>query len=316
MFLFPKRERSKLEPESRVSNRVKSQNRAGPTGSGRWLRCQVKAHHRHALYRGQQIRRHGLAVYQINPQQEALVAAERKLSTILNKMPVGVVAADLATQQFYLVNDEFCRMLGYAREELLGKTPACIHPADEMPRIRAEFERIVQGEMPRAQNITVMRKDGKRFPVDIQPVEFELEGARTVLGVFNDVTPIQEAMRALQASEAKYRHLIENLRGEYFFYTIDTDGTLSYVSPSATAMMGWTPEEMLGPYQPFITDHPVNAQVQPLTEAGLCGEKPPPYLLQARHKDGSTRWLEMSETPVFNEQGQVTGLEGCGPFCP
>jgi two-component system sensor histidine kinase/response regulator len=245
-------------------------------------------------------------------QQEALVAAERKLSTILNKMPVGVVAADLATQQFYLVNDEFCRMLGYAREELLGKTPACIHPADEMPRIRAEFERIVQGEMPRAQNITVMRKDGKRFPVDIQPVEFELEGARTVLGVFNDVTPIQEAMRALQASEAKYRHLIENLRGEYFFYTIDTDGTLSYVSPSATAMMGWTPEEMLGPYQPFITDHPVNAQVQPLTEAGLCGEKPPPYLLQARHKDGSTRWLEMSETPVFNEQGQVTGLEGIG----
>jgi PAS domain S-box-containing protein len=68
-----------------------------------------------------------------------------------------------------------------------------------------------------------------------------------VLGVFIDVTPIQEAMRALQASEAKYRHLIENLRGEYFFYTIDTDGTLSYVSPSATAMMGWTPEEMLGP---------------------------------------------------------------------
>jgi two-component system sensor histidine kinase/response regulator len=117
-------------------------------------------------------------------------------------------------------------------------------------------------------------------------------------------------MTALQDSEAKYRHLVENLTGEYFFYTNGTEGTISYISPSVTPMLGWTPEEMTGPYQPFITDHPVNDQVGPLTNAGLRGEKQPPYLLQARHKDGSTRWLELSEAPLFNAQGQVTGLEG------
>ncbi|HRK38175.1 MAG TPA: PAS domain S-box protein [Burkholderiaceae bacterium] len=245
--------------------------------------------------------------------QQALAdAADKRLGTVLNRLPVGVVAANIDTQAFYLVNDAFCTMLGYARDELLGQTPALIHPADELPRIAEEFRRIARGETPLAHNITVRRKDGSRFLVDVQPVEFELDGIRTVLGVFIDVTRVNEAMQALQASEAKYRHLVENLGGEYFFYTNDPDGTISYISPSVTTMLGWSPEEMMGPYQPFITDHPLNAQVGPMTEAGLQGEKQPPYLLQARHKDGSTRWLEMSEAPIFNSQGQVTGLEGIG----
>ena len=245
-------------------------------------------------------------------QQALAQAAEKRLGTVLNKLPVGVVAADIATQAFYLVNDAFCHMLGYTRDELLGQTPALIHPASELPRISAEFSRIANGETTLAHNITVQRKDGSRFLVDVQPVEFELDGVRTVLGVFIDVTRVHEAMQALQASETKYRHLVENLSGEYFFYTNNLDGTISYVSPSVTAMLGWTPEEMTGPYQAFITDHPLNAHVESLTNAGLRGDKQPPYLLQARHKDGTTRWLEMSETPVFDAQGQVTGLEGIG----
>jgi PAS domain S-box-containing protein len=80
-----------------------------------------------------------------------------------------------------------------------------IHPPEEMRRIAAVFGRIAQGEGPLAQNITVLRKNGSRFPVDIQPVEFELDGVRTVLGVFIDVTRIHDAMSALQASEAQLR---------------------------------------------------------------------------------------------------------------
>jgi hemerythrin-like metal-binding protein/PAS domain S-box-containing protein len=121
-------------------------------------------------------------------QQSALVAAERRLSTLLNKVPVGLVAADVSTQRFNLVNDAFCQMLGYDRDELLGMTPAHIHPADELPRIRAEFERIAKGELPLAQNITVLRKDGTRLLVDVQPVELELDGKPTALAVFIDVT--------------------------------------------------------------------------------------------------------------------------------
>ncbi|MFY7907010.1 MAG: PAS domain S-box protein, partial [Burkholderiaceae bacterium] len=158
-------------------------------------------------------------------QQALAAAAQNRLSTVLNKLPVGVVAANIDTQAFYLVNDAFCAMLGYTRDELLGQTPALIHPADELPRIAEEFRRIACGETALAHNLTAQRKDGSRFLVDVQPVEFELEGVRTVLGVFIDVTRVHEAMQALQASESKYRHLVENLSGEYFFYTNDADGT-------------------------------------------------------------------------------------------
>jgi len=244
--------------------------------------------------------------------EQARARAEQRLSALLDQVPAGVVAAEVATRRFTLVNDRFCHMLGRSREELLGLTPQDIHPTDQLSRVAAEFDRMAEGSLDVARNLPVLRKDGSTFLADVQRVTLELDGVPTVLAVFSDVTPMVEATRALQSSEAKYRHLVENLSREYFFYTNDANGTISYISPSVTEMMGWTPDEMLGPYQPFITDHPVNAEIGPRTEAGLRGEKQPPYLLQARHKDGSTRWIEMSETPVFDEFGRVTGLEGIG----
>jgi hemerythrin-like metal-binding protein/PAS domain S-box-containing protein len=245
-------------------------------------------------------------------QQQALAAAEQKLRTIIDQLPSGLVAAEIASQRFTMVNDRFCRMLGYSREELLGLTPAHIHPEDQLDRVAAEFARLADGSLDTAHNIPVLRRDGTTFLADIQRVMLDLAGVPTALAVFSDVTRIVETTRALQSSEAKYRHLVENLSSEYFFYTNDSAGTISYISSSVTPMLGWTPEEMLGPYQPFITNHPINTEVGLKTAAGLRGEKQPPYLLQAFHKDGSTRWLEMTETPVFDDEGRVTGLEGIG----
>ncbi|MEY4978305.1 MAG: hypothetical protein RLZZ352_575 [Pseudomonadota bacterium] len=244
--------------------------------------------------------------------QAALMAAERRLNKVLNQMPAGVLVADVHTHRFEMVNDAFCRMLGYERNELLGKTPVDIHPPEEMPRVAKEFERIAKGEIPLVQNMTVLRKDGSKFWVDIQPVQFELDGRHTVLAVFTDMTRMHETVRALKASETKYRHLVENLSNDYFFYTNDTRGQIAYISPSITPMLGWSVEEVLGPYEPFITNHPINEQIGPLTEAGLRGEKQGPYLAQVWHKNGSIRWVELNETPLFNEQGEVIGLEGIG----
>jgi hemerythrin-like metal-binding protein/PAS domain S-box-containing protein len=246
----------------------------------------------------------------------------QRYEVLFESIPDAVLVADDASGTVVSANAQAATLFGCPAQELLGLHFTQLHPPQIHTLEPEDFKQRIDPETPGAHlhETLIRHADGRDIPVEISSGRrYVLDGRDFHVGVFRDITErkaqedsLKAASHALASSEARYRHLVENLSGEYFFYTNEADGTISYVSPSVTPMMGWTPEEILGPYQPFITDHPVNAQVGLLTEAGLRGEKQPAYLLQLRHKDGSTRWLEMSETPVFNAQGQVTGLEGIG----
>ncbi len=246
-----------------------------------------------------------------NAQQAALVAAERRLNAILNKMPAGVVAADIATGQFYLVNDEFCRMLGYTREELLGKTPAHIHPPEEMARIAAEFGRIARGEVPLAQNITVLRKNGSRFPVDIQPVEFELDGVRTVLGVFIDVTRVHDAMSALQASEARLRTLVNTMPD--FVWLKDTDGVYLLCNRAFERFYGAAEADIVGKTDHDFVPQELADSFRANDQAAMAANSPRVNEEWVPMADSGRRvLLETTKVPIHSADGQLIGVLGIG----
>ncbi len=115
---------------------------------------------------------------------------------------------------------------------------------------------------------------------------------------------------ALRASEEKYRHLVENLGKEYFFYQHDTNGVITYVSPSVAAMLGYVPQEIASHYSEYLTENPVNREVAQYTDLSLRGIQQPPYAVEVLHQDGSVRWLEVSEFPLLDQSGNVVAVEG------
>src|SRR4029079_19620229 len=66
----------------------------------------------------------------------------------------------------------------------------------------------------------------------------------TFVGTFEDVTAQVEARLDLAAREAEYRVLAEN-SGDCLSRH-DLDGRYLYVSPSSEALLGYTPEELVG----------------------------------------------------------------------
>ncbi|MCP4115912.1 MAG: PAS domain S-box protein, partial [Desulfobacteraceae bacterium] len=87
----------------------------------------------------------------------------------------------------------------------------------------------------------------------------------------------KQAEETLCRSEGKHRRLVEILVRKCFFYTIDTDGILSYVSPTITEMLGYTQEEFKVHYSTYLTDDPMNNAVAGKTEECIRGIKHPPY---------------------------------------
>ncbi|MBN1424068.1 response regulator [Candidatus Fermentibacteria bacterium] len=110
----------------------------------------------------------------------------------------------------------------------------------------------------------------------------------------------------LQASEERYRELVENLNE--VIISLDADSRIAFVSPAATAILGYAPAEMVGrPYQDFIHADdlsPVRAAFQDLLRGELS---PSEYRMIT--KSGAVRWVRSSSRPVV-EDGRITGIQG------
>lgn len=114
---------------------------------------------------------------------------------------------------------------------------------------------------------------------------------------------------ALLASEARWRSLIENTQD--WVWEVDAQGCYTYASPRVQALLGYTPEEVLGK-TPFDFMPPEEcARVCDTFTSALTRRAPFLGLENInRHKDGSLVVLETNGVPFFDEQGALAGYRG------
>ena len=125
-----------------------------------------------------------------------------------------------------------------------------------------------------------------------------------------DITEHKKAQNALQESKERYQRLVEGIQDEYFIYSHNTEGVFTYVSPSITNVLGYETDTYFTHYSQTFTDNSINKVAMLHTEASIRGEQQPSYEAEVHHKDGGARSLEITEQPVFGNQGQVIAVEG------
>ena len=118
----------------------------------------------------------------------------------------------------------------------------------------------------------------------------------------------------LRAGEQRYRTLAENSRD--LVYTVDLNGTLTYVSPAVARLRGVTPaEELATPWEERMPPQ-YAADVKRQQEADLAALRAgehvdsTPHIRQVYHKDGSLIWTETIVSPLYDDDGRPVGL--CG----
>ncbi len=158
-------------------------------------------------------------------------------------------------------------------------------------------------------------KEAENLPTPEKPLKDAEEIEKDYSGALakkldQKVQQLEEEQKRLKKSEEKYRRLVEALRDDYFFYTHDTQGVFTYISPSIENVLGYTQKEFLVHCTTFMTDHPLNRAVERYTERSLQGVKQPPYEVEIYHKDGSRHRLEVSEEPIFDKNDTVVAVEG------
>jgi len=115
---------------------------------------------------------------------------------------------------------------------------------------------------------------------------------------------------ALRESEARFRRLAENAVDLIYRYRFVPTRGFEYVSPAATAMTGYTPEEHYAdPDLGFKLVHPDD---RPLLEALMQApmEVNTSFTLRWIRKDGTVLWTDHRIVPVRDEAGNIVAIEG------
>ena len=76
--------------------------------------------------------------------RQELQHKEQEIRTLLEQAPDGVFIADLEGR-YVDVNQAGCHMLGYSREEIIGKTIADFVPSEDIPRLHESKKKLLQG---------------------------------------------------------------------------------------------------------------------------------------------------------------------------
>ncbi len=88
-----------------------------------------------------------------------------------------------------------------------------------------------------------------------------------------------------------YRRLVEELHD--VATVIDVDGTMTYVSPAVTRVLGYDPEELVGHTGYELVHHDDRARTAEAVEAVRANpEEPRTVEVRFRHADGTWRWVE------------------------
>jgi PAS domain S-box-containing protein len=120
--------------------------------------------------------------------EQALRDSEARFRTLFEAAVEGILVADIETARVRFANPALCEMLGYVRDELLGRSLGDIHPAEHASEVLAAVERHLRHGEPADLDTFCLRKDGSCFPVAMRGASLTLGGREHMACFLADTT--------------------------------------------------------------------------------------------------------------------------------
>jgi len=232
--------------------------------------------------------------------------SEERFRLIAETSLDGIFQSTDPTGRLIFVNDAFARMLGYTKEELLGRNTLDLMADEDSPKLPA-ISQTVAKEMPAHGEYRLKHKDGHLVHVHFSVVSMRLKGKVIRSGILQDITERKRAEEALRESEERYRKLIE--ASQDLIYIFSREGRIEYVNSIATSSLGLTPEDMIGqPMGRFTSKANVNKLKHNIEQIYSSGEAKS-VEDTIKFPRGKT-WLSTWLIPLRDSSGKINAILG------
>ncbi|MEB3830035.1 PAS domain-containing sensor histidine kinase [Phormidium sp. CCY1219] len=256
-------------------------------------------------------------VFPITPQMQleaALRESEARFRCLSEATFEGILIHESGT--IIDVNQTLVEMSGYEAEELIGTnglellTPESRKIALE--NIKAGVETPYEAE--------AIRKDGSRFPVEIQGKRIRDRGRSLRVAAVRNIRDRKRAQQmereliaSLQESQRTLSTVLSNLPGMAYRCRNDRNWTFEFVSEGSVALTGYYPKQFLDDKNISLAQliHPEDRErVWQEVQAALSAKNPFDLTYRMIAADGALKWVSEQGCGVFSPTGELLCLEG------
>jgi PAS domain S-box-containing protein len=175
----------------------------------------------------------------------AFAASELRYRRLFETAQDGILILDEPTGNIVDVNPYLIDMLGYSREEYLGKKLWEIGFLKDVAASQAAFEKLRSKGYVRYEDLPLETKDGRKAEVEFVSNAYDAGGQKVIQCNIRDITARRAAERVAAASELRYRRLFETAQDGILILDEPT-GNIVDVNPFLIDMLGYSHEEFLG----------------------------------------------------------------------
>lgn len=235
--------------------------------------------------------------------QEASIANEEKFHQLFEQASDGIFVADL-NGRYTNVNTAGCHMLGYSKEELLGKTIMDLLREEDIPRLNEQKEFLLQPGHSRLNEWFLKRKDGTLIPTEISA---KILPNGQWQAFVRDISERKKTQEILINSEQKFRGLLEQYQDAIII--VDKHGVIEFVNHQFKSKFGYEPGEVIGkPLEELMPErfrmkhvgHRMKYMAHPASRPMGLG-----FDLYALRKDRSEFPVDISLVPFETDKGMV-----------
>ena len=240
--------------------------------------------------------------------QGKLAASEKKFRELVEHASDMIYELD-EKGKFSFVNPIMEQSIGFSADDLKKKVYTdLIHP-DYVVKAKAFYKQQQRNleeysyfEMP------VVSSSGATIWIGQNVRMFFQNGWVTKVGVVaRNISEIKRMQKKLEESELLYRSISEQATDVIAISS--PENIFSYVSPSSVAMLGYSPQELIGTHSSGLAHPDDQASILGQAKLPLNGRTSVKEVFRLRKKDSRYLWVEGVFSVITDEAGSVTAVQ-------
>jgi len=237
--------------------------------------------------------------------EKKLKDSEEKYRSLVEDAQEGVWALD-ENENTIFVNPRICEMLGYSKNEMMGKNLHSFIP-DSMEALIKENRSNRKKGIKETYELQLVKKDGKIIWTEVKaaPIMYENQSYKGSFAYITDIKDRKTAVTQLKNSEEKYRELYENAPNAYF--SIKPDQTIKNCNKTAEELLGYSRDELLNMkvFDLYANNEEGIIKAKKIFKDFLKGQKLRDQELLMKKKNGNLVWISLTVNPILDNKENI-----------
>ncbi len=238
--------------------------------------------------------------------EQALRETEERFARAFGASPAALSISALADGRYLYVNEAFLRLVGYPRDEVVGRTSVDIAFWNDLDdRSQAVSLLKEQGSL-RDMETAVLTRAGERRDILLSLELLDMGGETCLLGFCQDVTERKRAEQAVRDSAAERRMILDSVNAMIWYK--DKYNRVIRANRAAAATLGLSPEDVEGRSTYDLYPDDAAQFYEDDLDVMLSGRPKIGILESLRTASGGRRFVQTDKLPYRDEKGQIIGV--------